>query len=52
MDALLVTGLGVTILAALVFGVFLVTKRQETAIDLQKETVELLKKVEENTKGN
>lgn len=44
MDSLAIVGLNLVTLGVLVFGVFVVTKRQEIANDLLKEMVELLKK--------
>ena len=51
METLSMLVMSLVILGVLVLGVFLVTKRQEDTMDLTKEIVELLKKVEENTKG-
>ena len=52
METMIMTGLTLVLLGIFVFGIFVVTKRQDLAIDLQKEMVQLLKRVEENTKGN
>lgn len=51
MGTLTMTALTIGVIGMLAFGIFVVTKRQESAIDLQKEMVELLKRVAENTKG-
>lgn len=44
MDTLILTGVSMAILGVLVLGVFVVSKRLDDAIAVQKEVVELLKK--------
>lgn len=44
METLVIGTLGISILGMICFGIFVVTKRQEATIELQKEAIELLKK--------
>jgi hypothetical protein len=51
MENAMIVSMGIPILGVLVFGVFVVAKRLDDSIKLQKETNELLKTAAENSSG-